>query len=59
MKIGAIDIVPVMDGTGLEPLHQVVTREDGGAWNCPEHPVDDQGRLAATATGSWFLHESQ
>jgi glyoxylase-like metal-dependent hydrolase (beta-lactamase superfamily II) len=51
MRIGAIDIVPVRDGTGLEPLQQVVSREDGVAWNCPEHPVDEQGRLTMTFGG--------
>jgi glyoxylase-like metal-dependent hydrolase (beta-lactamase superfamily II) len=51
MKIGAVDIVPVWDGTGLEPLQQVVSREDGVPWNCPEHPVDERGRLTMTFGG--------
>ena len=45
MKVGRIDVVPVLDGTSLEPLSEVVAREDSHGWDCPEHPVDSEGRL--------------
>ncbi len=45
MKIGSIEIAPVFDGTGLEPRTEVLGREVAVEWDCPAHPMDEQGRL--------------
>ena len=45
MKIGAIEIAPVVDGTGHEPRTEVVGREVEVEWDCPAHPTDEHGRL--------------
>src|SRR6478752_9471018 len=45
MQVGSIDITPVLDGTGLEPRTAVVGREVDVEWDCPAHPLDEQGRL--------------
>jgi glyoxylase-like metal-dependent hydrolase (beta-lactamase superfamily II) len=45
VRIGSIDIAPVADGTGREKLTDVVAHTGNAEWDCPEHPVDDEGRL--------------
>ena len=45
MKVGEVDVVPVLDGTSLEPLHEVVSHADDAEWDCPQQPLDDQRRL--------------
>ena len=45
MKIGSIDVVGIPDGHGKEALDEVVGRDDAAAWDCPEHPLDDEGRI--------------
>ena len=44
MQVGAIDVVPVFDGTGHEPRTAVVAPDDA-EWDCPAHPLDEHGRL--------------
>jgi glyoxylase-like metal-dependent hydrolase (beta-lactamase superfamily II) len=45
MRLGAIEVTPVRDGTGHESLTDVVMRDDGAEWDCPAQPVDADGRI--------------
>lgn len=45
MKVGALEVTPVLDGSGREDLGDVVAREDGADWDCPAQPLGDDGRL--------------
>jgi len=45
MKIGSLELEPIIDGHGFEPLDEVVARDDGLGWDCPLHPVDASGNL--------------
>jgi glyoxylase-like metal-dependent hydrolase (beta-lactamase superfamily II) len=51
MKLGGINIDPVLDGRALEPRVTVVARDDEVGWDCPAHPLDEQGRLALDLGG--------
>ncbi|MEB3071721.1 MBL fold metallo-hydrolase [[Mycobacterium] vasticus] len=52
MKIGALTIDPVYDGTGLEPARESLTRPDvADAWACHGHLLDDHGNLKLTVGG--------
>jgi glyoxylase-like metal-dependent hydrolase (beta-lactamase superfamily II) len=46
LRIGAIDVIPIFDGTSREPLATVVTRDDEAEWDCPAQPLDAEGRIA-------------
>ncbi|OZC61903.1 MBL fold metallo-hydrolase [Rhodococcus sp. 15-725-2-2b] len=45
MKVGTLDIVPIIDGTAHEPIGNAVTHPDGKIWDCVEHPTDESGRI--------------
>lgn len=46
MRIGAIDVQPVFDGTGREPAAEVLTRPGvPDAWACHSHLLDEAGIL--------------
>jgi glyoxylase-like metal-dependent hydrolase (beta-lactamase superfamily II) len=51
MRIGAIDIQPLLDGESREPITEVVARADGAGWNCPDHPTDSDGRITMSMGG--------
>jgi glyoxylase-like metal-dependent hydrolase (beta-lactamase superfamily II) len=52
MKIGALNVEPVYDGTGLEPARESLTRPGvSDAWSCHEHLLDDHGNLKLTVGG--------
>lgn len=45
MKVGNLEIVPILDGTGWLPPEQVVSHPEGKIWDCPHHTSDAEGRL--------------
>src|SRR4029078_5399149 len=46
MKIGAIDVLPVLDGVGKEQAAQVLTRPGVlDAWACHADSLDEHGTL--------------
>lgn len=46
MKIGAVEILPVIDGESRPPLEEIVYRDSGDmTWDCPEHPLSSDGLL--------------
>jgi glyoxylase-like metal-dependent hydrolase (beta-lactamase superfamily II) len=46
MKVGAIEILPVHDGTGREKAAEVLTRPGvPDAWSCHSEKLDEQGTL--------------
>lgn len=52
MKVGALAIEPVYDGTGLEPARESLTRPGiSDAWWCHEHLLDEHGNLKLTVGG--------
>jgi glyoxylase-like metal-dependent hydrolase (beta-lactamase superfamily II) len=52
MKIGALTVEPVYDGTGLEPARESLTRPGvSDAWSCHQHLLDEHGNLKLTVGG--------
>ena len=51
MKVGTLDVVPVLDGSSRELLSDVVVHDHEASWRCPEHPVDGGGRLTLDVGG--------
>ncbi|MDQ0029052.1 MBL fold metallo-hydrolase [Arthrobacter bambusae] len=45
MRIGSLDILPIVDGTAREPIEAAVSHPDGKVWDCADHPADEHGRL--------------
>lgn len=45
MKVGSLEIVPIIDGTAREPVEAAVSHPDGKKWDCPQHAADENGRL--------------
>lgn len=45
MKVGSLEIVPIVDGTAYEPIEKAVSHPDGKIWDCPHQHADEQGRL--------------
>lgn len=45
MKVGSLEIVPIVDGTAHEPIENAVSHPDGKLWACPHQPTDERGRL--------------
>ncbi|WP_370938030.1 MBL fold metallo-hydrolase [Amycolatopsis sp. cg13] len=54
MKIGAIDIVPVLDGIARLPLAGTVVHARGARWECRHQPVSADGRIRMDV-GSFLL----
>lgn len=54
MKVGSLEIVPVLDGTARLPLEMAVTNTRGSAWDCPHQPLDERGRIRMDI-GSFLL----
>ncbi|TMU98480.1 MBL fold metallo-hydrolase [Streptomyces sp. DASNCL29] len=55
MKVGAIEIVPLLDGNGREPARTSLTRPGTpDPWACHEHLLDQEGNLAL-AVGGFLL----
>jgi glyoxylase-like metal-dependent hydrolase (beta-lactamase superfamily II) len=54
VKVGALEIVPVLDGTARLPRDMAVRHVRGSAWDCPHQPLDEQGRIAMDI-GSFLL----
>jgi glyoxylase-like metal-dependent hydrolase (beta-lactamase superfamily II) len=55
VKVGAIKVVPVLDGTSLEPLDEVVSHTGHAQWNCPEQPLDGAERVSMDI-GGFLVH---
>jgi len=51
VKVGKLEVVPVVDGTSLEPLDEVVLHADHAQWDCSEQPLDDEGRMVMDIGG--------
>ncbi|RYE41589.1 MAG: MBL fold metallo-hydrolase [Hyphomicrobiales bacterium] len=45
MKVGRLNIVPIVDGTAHEPIEKAVSHPDGKVWDCTDHPTDENGRI--------------
>jgi glyoxylase-like metal-dependent hydrolase (beta-lactamase superfamily II) len=45
MKIGSLEIVPIIDGTAREPVEAAVSHPEGDVWNCSHDAVDENGCL--------------
>lgn len=54
MKVGNLDIAPIIDGTARLPVGAAVTSTRGSAWDCPHQPLDGQGRIRMDI-GSFLL----
>jgi glyoxylase-like metal-dependent hydrolase (beta-lactamase superfamily II) len=46
VKVGRIEVVPVLDGTSLEPLDELVSHAAHARWDSSEQPLDGDGRMA-------------
>lgn len=51
MKVGTLEVVPIIDGYGHEPAREVLTRPDADGWACHQHLLDDAGNLPLTLGG--------
>ena len=51
MHVGRLEVVPVLDGTSMEPLDEIVSHAGDGEWDCSEQPLDAEGRLAMDIGG--------
>mgnify|MGYP005990216019 CR=1 FL=1 len=45
MKVGSMEIVPIVDGTAREPISSAVSHPEGKMWDCMHQPADSYGRL--------------
>ena len=45
MKVGRFHIEPVIDGIARVPIEDAVSHPEGKAWDCADHPVDDNGLI--------------
>jgi glyoxylase-like metal-dependent hydrolase (beta-lactamase superfamily II) len=45
MKIGNVDVLPVIDGTARLPIEHAVSGPAGVQWNCGHQPLDSRGRI--------------
>ena len=45
MKVGSLEIIPIIDGIAHEPIENAVSHPDGKAWDCADHPTDPNGRI--------------
>lgn len=54
MKVGNLEIVPIIDGTAHEPVENAVSHPDGKLWDCPQHAADENGNLRLDI-GSFLL----
>ncbi|TCK22182.1 MBL fold metallo-hydrolase [Pseudonocardia endophytica] len=45
MRIGSVEVLPVLDGVARLPLEMAVRNTRGSAWDCPHQSLDDDGRL--------------
>jgi len=45
MKVGSIDIIPILDGTARLPLEFAAAHPQGQPWSCPHQPFDAHGRI--------------
>lgn len=54
MKVGNVDIVPVLDGTAQLPIENTVTHPRELRWECHHQPLDEQGRIRMDI-GSFLL----
>ena len=59
MNVGRIDLVPVLDGTSWEPLGKIVSRAGGAVWDCPQQPLDAEGRLQMDVGGFLFRSDER
>jgi glyoxylase-like metal-dependent hydrolase (beta-lactamase superfamily II) len=56
MKVGALSVEPVYDGTGLEPARESLTRPGiADPWRCHDHLLDEHGNLKLTVGGFLVL----
>jgi glyoxylase-like metal-dependent hydrolase (beta-lactamase superfamily II) len=44
MRVGALEVLPVLDGSSRPALTEIVAPRDQ-EWDCPAHPLDDEGNL--------------
>ncbi|MEB3371895.1 MBL fold metallo-hydrolase [Saccharopolyspora mangrovi] len=51
MKVGDLQIVPILDGHSYDPIDTLLVHESGDRWDCPEHPLDARGRIEMTIGG--------
>ena len=56
MRVGGLEIVPILDGLAHEPAREVLTRPDvvGDPWACHDHLLDSAGNLEL-ALGGFLL----
>jgi glyoxylase-like metal-dependent hydrolase (beta-lactamase superfamily II) len=54
VKVGNLDIVPIIDGTARLPIEMAVSNTQGSAWDCGHQPLDGQGRIRMDI-GSFLL----
>ncbi|SHL52158.1 Metallo-beta-lactamase superfamily protein [Pseudonocardia thermophila] len=45
MRVGTIDVVPVLDGTARLPVQNTVVHAGGAPWTCHHQPLDAHGRI--------------
>ncbi|WP_431926051.1 MBL fold metallo-hydrolase [Amycolatopsis tucumanensis] len=45
MKVGNVDIVPILDGTARLPIGNTVTHRRDARWDCAHQPLDEHGRI--------------
>src|SRR5205823_4469943 len=45
MKVGRVEIVPLLDGTARVPIEEAVAHPEGKRWDCAEHPIGETGRI--------------
>lgn len=49
--VGGIELYPIYDGTAWERLDEVLVHDGGADWNCPQHPVGEDGRMEIALGG--------
>jgi len=54
MKVGNLDVVPIIDGTARLPVATAVSSTSDSVWDCPHQPLDGQGRIRMDI-GSYLL----
>lgn len=51
VQVGSIEVHSVHDGTAWERLDEVIVHDDATEWNCPQHPVGEDGRMEIALGG--------
>jgi hypothetical protein len=51
VKVGRLEAVPVLDGTRLEPLAEIVSHTDHARWDCQQQPSTAKAGMAMDIGG--------